>query len=213
MSGTRSALYTGMSTWILKKAVSTAIGISAMLFLLQGAPLGAQSSEMSLGEIEALLDNIMESLSTREVHRLAIHIMNLSKKFNFPAATILSVISTESQFHANAVSPVGAIGMMQIMPVTADYIADRFDISVYRGVNDLFDPLVNVTLGVAYLSWLRDRYVVSTKYFSAYNMGPAKFNRMVKNKSPNLASVSAYVKKVHNGVYEIKREAQELTLE
>lgn len=188
-----------------------------MLYLLHGAPLGAQSSEMSVREIEALLRNRMDddSISGYETdfHRLALHIVEVSNKYRFPVSSILSVIATESSFHPEVVSPVGAIGMMQIMPVTAEYIVDKFDVPSYRGVNDLYDPLVNITIGVAYLSWLRDRYVVSTKYFSAYNMGPAKFNRMLRNKSPNLVSVEDYVRKVHNGVYEIRREAQDLALE
>ena len=202
-----------MRAGILKNIAKVTLGLSAMLYLLQGAPLGAQSSEMSEREIEALLQYRMEGFSPSEVHRLTLHIEDMAEKYSFPVSSILSVIATESSFHPEAVSPVGAIGMMQIMPVTAEYIVDHFDLPTYHGVNDLFDPMVNITIGVAYLSWLRDRYVVSTKYFSAYNMGPGKFNRMQKANLPQLTSVEDYVNKVHNGIYEIKREAQDLALE
>jgi soluble lytic murein transglycosylase-like protein len=63
---------------------------------------------------------------------------------------------------------------------------------------------------MAYLSYLRDKYNQSHRYLAAYNMGPTKFNRMIRSHSPHPVSVSRYVKNIHSGVYEIRREAQQL---
>ncbi len=61
-------------------------------------------------------------------------------------ALVLSVIAVESAGQSNATSRAGALGLMQLMPATAD----RF------GVRDPFDPVDNIKGGVAYLDWLMD---------------------------------------------------------
>jgi hypothetical protein len=63
-------------------------------------------------------------------------------------ALVLALIAVESAGRQNAVSRVGAEGLMQLMPATAD----RF------GVRDSFDPMQNIGGGVAYLDWLMDKF-------------------------------------------------------
>ena len=73
-----------------------------------------------------------------------------------------SVIQAESNYNASAVSPKGALGMMQLIPATAQ----RF------GVIDAFDPAQNIEGGVKYLKYLLDLYHQDyTKTLAAYNAG------------------------------------------
>lgn len=65
-----------------------------------------------------------------------------------PPELLAAVARVESAFNPRAVSPVGAQGLLQLMPATAE----RF------GVDDAFDPAQNVAGGARYLDWLLDRY-------------------------------------------------------
>lgn len=89
---------------------------------------------------------------------------------------MLAVIRTESRFDAFAVSPVGALGLMQIMPETGREFAERVGV-VWRGPETLFDPVANVKIGRAYLSFLHDRYGSWPRALAAYNWGPGRIER------------------------------------
>lgn len=89
-------------------------------------------------------------------------VIESSREFGVPTGLIISVMREESDFDVNAVSPKGAIGLMQLMPATAASI----------GVNP-YDPIQNVIGGVYYL-----RYCLDLKggnialALACYNAGP-----------------------------------------
>ena len=76
---------------------------------------------------------------------------------------LAAVAWQESRFRPHAVSPVGARGLMQIMPDTAEHL----------DLGDPFDPEENAEAGVRYLKWLLRRYDGDTRRaVAAYNLGP-----------------------------------------
>lgn len=83
-------------------------------------------------------------------------------------AVALGVIRQESSFDAEARSPVGAVGLMQLMPATATQVARTLG----AGVGELIDAAVNVRLGTAYLGAQLDRFGALPPALAAYNAGP-----------------------------------------
>ncbi|MFV0573919.1 MAG: transglycosylase SLT domain-containing protein [Vibrio sp.] len=97
-----------------------------------------------------------------------------SKKNNVPFITLMSVARQESAMDVLAGSPVGARGLMQIMPATAAHTAKVHKLQ-YNGANDLYKPEKNIEIGSAYLSGLMDTYSQNRIYsFAAYNAGPGR---------------------------------------
>ncbi|MCK6492202.1 MAG: transglycosylase SLT domain-containing protein [Nitrospira sp.] len=87
-----------------------------------------------------------------------------------------AIIREESQYDDKAVSVVGAIGLMQLMPVTANAVAQRYGLSAV-GRDDLFDQETNIRLGVRYLGQLVEQYGGNLAYaVAAYNAGPMAVN-------------------------------------
>lgn len=81
-------------------------------------------------------------------------IVTYANKNNIDPFLVAAVIKNESGFKPGAVSPVGAIGMMQIMPETGEWIARQMGLSSYR-VQQLYDPKTNIRMGCWYLSELK----------------------------------------------------------
>jgi soluble lytic murein transglycosylase-like protein len=94
-------------------------------------------------------------------------IMAASLTHGVPAALVKAVIAAESAFDTRAVSPKGAMGLMQLMPGTA---ADL-------GVREPFRAADNVQGGTRYLRTLHDRYGDWTRTLAAYNAGPTAVDR------------------------------------
>lgn len=88
------------------------------------------------------------------------------------ATEIWSVIRQESAFNAQAVSYVGARGLMQLMPATAKRVARQLKMKTRHP--DLFSPEVNVRLGANYLAAQRERFGNLGLAAAAYNAGPRR---------------------------------------
>ncbi len=109
---------------------------------------------------------------------------NLSDWINFfayteqvPPELIWAVMKEESRFNAKALSPAGAMGLMQIIPQTGYEIAQDLNLSSYSS-SDLLKPLINLRFGSYYLSKLLRQFsgnIVHT--IAAYNAGPLAVER------------------------------------
>lgn len=106
--------------------------------------------------------------------------------FNLNPQLVCAVINTESSFNKNAVSTVGAKGLMQIMPATAQEIATKLNVSNFTE-EMLFSPDTNIRFGCYYLNYLLQMYngnVVNA--VAAYNAGFNKVNEWLENPEHNL---------------------------
>jgi soluble lytic murein transglycosylase len=104
--------------------------------------------------------------------------------FRIDPALVYALTRLESNFDATAVSPAGAHGLMQIMPVTARYIAGRPKLA---GA-ELGDPATNLDLGQRYVSYLAEQDGISgdlIRMLAAYNSGPGSFARWSANLRDN----------------------------
>lgn len=113
--------------------------------------------------------------SPRETY--AGHIAEAAQRFELPAAWIRAVMTAESGGDPRAISPRGAIGLMQIMPETWGDLRGR-----HRLGNDPYDPHDNIIAGAAYIRELFDRYG-SPGWIAAYNAGPGRYEASLKGRS------------------------------
>ena len=118
-----------------------------------------------------------------------------SDKYGIDPFLVLSVIQVESRFKPRAISHKGARGIMQIMPRTGKYVAKKYDVP-FKSYQSLYDPVTNIKLGIAYLSYLEELYGNNMEYaLFAYNHGPKK-SKHIKNRFKK--SKPYYVKQVMN---------------
>ena len=88
-----------------------------------------------------------------------------------------SIIRTESFYDENAVSKKGAIGLMQIMPDTGIWIAEKLKLENFKA-EDLFDIEKNIMIGVWYISYLSDKFDGDfNNTIAAYNAGPTNVSK------------------------------------
>lgn len=110
-------------------------------------------------------------------------------------AMIYALMRQESAFNPQATSPVGARGLMQLMPATAGFIAGDKRLA-HKGVEELYDPTLNITLGQRYVGHLlADKGIVNDMIVmtAAYNGGPgnvAKWQRNVDYKDDPLLYIA-----------------------
>jgi len=117
--------------------------------------------------------------------RLAQLIQRLAPRFGVDARFALAIARAESNFEPNAVSARNAMGLMQLIPDTAE----RF------GVRNAFDPEQNVRGGLAYLRWLLARFNGNILLTSAaYNAGEKAVDNY--NGVPPYAETRAYVERI-----------------
>ena len=122
------------------------------------------------------------------------------------AALLAAVIYEESRFRPRARSKVGAMGLMQIQPATAETIAQRTG-GVGFHVSDLYDPEVNISYGSWYLRQLLDKYSDERLALAAYNAGETIVDRWLREgKGIAATGVRAYVESVE-GTKKVYRHA------
>ncbi len=149
-------------------------------------------SEQEIADIFRLqLKGSKSKLGMIEPKTLARHLLKLCDHYRFDPALILSLIHVESSFRLEVVSKAGAVGLLQLQPQTAYFVSKNLKLTQFEHF-DLENPFTNISLGVAYLAFLRERYSGSFQHLlMGYNLGPGTTDKIRKRTS----QVSQTIKK------------------
>lgn len=103
-------------------------------------------------------------------------------KHNIDPFLIAAVIKVETNYKHHLESRKGALGLMQLMPDTAEWIVDSTNLGPHTDEEDLLKVDVNINLGSWYLSWLQKHYSGNLIYaIAAYNAGQGNVNKWKQN--------------------------------
>jgi soluble lytic murein transglycosylase-like protein len=158
-------------------------GVAAMFAVLMVLAPGAMSGTALAQDAPA------ERTATS--HPYTVPVADASRRFGVPEAWIWAVMRVESNGNAHAVSPAGAMGLMQIMPTTWANLQAR-----YRLGSDPFDVRDNILAGAAYLRAMFDRYGNATAMLAAYNAGPGRYDEYLSRGRPLPAETRGYIAKL-----------------
>jgi soluble lytic murein transglycosylase len=145
-------------------------------------PASASTSarrEAEIASIAGALAARATGLTPVEVDQVARTVVGEAHRHKLEPSLVMAVMHVESRYYNFAVSPVGAIGLMQVMPETGEELASRLGIR-WLGPQTLFEPTTNIRLGVAYLRELSDRYGSLSTALAAYNWGPGRIDRRLR---------------------------------
>jgi soluble lytic murein transglycosylase len=128
------------------------------------------------------LDRNRIRLPEETVEHIAASIHETSTRYDLPPEVILAVIRTESAFDTNALSHKGAVGLMQILPSTAQEIAQELRME-WPGEDLLRDPSANIEMGAYYLTKLLGQFDDLAVALTAYNHGPGRVSQLNEAKA------------------------------
>ncbi len=140
-----------------------------------------QKKKETIQEILAVLEKHETGLAQVMREELAEVIYEESTRNNHDPKFILALIAIESSFQNWSVSEAGAKGLMQIMPYVAESIAKELGIE-WSGDRTLFNPFLNIKMGVHYLTRLLLDFKDPELAVTAYNYGPTYVKGLIEKK-------------------------------
>jgi soluble lytic murein transglycosylase len=123
-------------------------------------------------------------------------VTNVSKRFEIDPNLIFAIMREESRFDRFAISPAGAIGLMQLMPDTAKREGKRIGLKIQQA-QELFDPEKNITIGTHYLKKLIEEFGYIAFAVAAYNAGENVVSLWIKNIDYN--SIDEFIEDIPYG--------------
>jgi|GEM_PF-1904440 len=151
--------------------------------IVRKAELQEDLSDFIFGMTEKLLPKSYK----KRAKGIAIALQLEAVQYGLDPLFLMAMIQNESGFSPERVGGAGEIGLMQIKPSTAEWIANKAQI-FYRNASTLKDPIHNIKLGAALIHQLRDEFKSDPgSYVSAFNMGAGKVRSLVsKSKKPSI---------------------------
>ncbi len=109
------------------------------------------------------------------------HVTSFSKKFEVPTELVWGIMRAESQYRRDAISPVGALGLMQVMPFTGHKVASLIGDKSFSA-NKLLEPETAIKMGSRYLKRMMDTFQNTIPLVAAgYNAGPHRVKTWLAN--------------------------------
>jgi len=205
-----------------RRLSSSVFVVSLLLFLLSPMHLidefdkARAKNHHETSDIYTVLKSHDMDMSDASLWNLAGSILEESKKHALDPMLVLAVIQVESRFNHRAVSPRGTQGLMQIHTVAVTAVAEREEIPNLPKKKNLQDPVVNVQIGVAYLSQLKKTFNDLRLALAAYNLGPTHVRKklVTKGKIPfgyagKVLSVQRLLEKRRRGEKPYQRNEQQ----
>jgi hypothetical protein len=148
---------------------------------------GVVVSLLPLGIAHAESDANGHSAVVAMAYPFADFVAEASQRFALPVSSIRAVMQAESGGDVRALSPKGAMGLMQIMPATWAELRQRYGLGA-----DPYDPRDNITAGTAYLRELHDHFG-ERGFLAAYNAGPSRYEEHLATGRPLPAETLSYM--------------------
>lgn len=191
----------------LKYVVPPVVKGSRMATPVQAAKFVEKPQPKELVKIYSIVKSNRPSIADKEAWKLSTVILGESATRNLDPLLVLAVIKVESGFRNQALSPVGARGIMQIMPETGKYLSEElFRVDGFESRNfrphHLDDPALNIKLGVYYLDGLKKQFRNLSLALLAYNLGPGEVQNRLEN---NIHFSDEYASVVLTAYREYKR--------
>ena len=153
-----------------------------------------------LGAIaNAIIDTIYRWVFPEKYHSI---VTKYAKQYSVPEELVFAIIKVESNFDPSVVSSAGAMGLMQMLPSTYEWLTTKLGDNYSK--DDLYDPETNIRYGTYYLQYLYSRFGTWEKAIIAYNWGEGNFSEFLNNEgytegdydSIPVTETKNYVKKV-----------------
>lgn len=165
--------------------------VSVPLFYMGGMTQGRLAQERAdQGRVELeqkIITLIVErnpQATIREFASFPRTLLEVSQAADIDFRIVLAIADKESQFNPGAIGKSGEIGLMQLMPSTAELVVKRLGLEytppeigkngTYASLGSLADPKFNIRVGTAYLRWQINRYGFNATALRAYNRNPDK---------------------------------------
>jgi soluble lytic murein transglycosylase-like protein len=150
-------------------------GVAAAVWALVAEPAAGQQTSVAVSP---------------ETNSAATAVSDAALRFGIPEQWIYAVMRAESAGRVNATSPVGAMGLMQIMPATWAKLSARYGLG-----DDPYDRRANIMAGAAYIREMHDRYG-APGFLAAYNAGPGRYEAYLNTGRALPAETRNYVAKI-----------------
>ena len=124
----------------------------------------------------AVIDTIYRWVFPEKYHSI---VNKYAEQHSVPEQLVFAIIKVESNFDPSVVSSAGAMGLMQMLPSTYEWLTTKLGDNYSK--DDLYDPETNIRYGTYYLQYLYSRFGTWEKAIIAYNWGEGNFSEFLDN--------------------------------